>query len=106
MASATPRSPSDVAVDAAQHLVERRLAGCNLEQSAVEDRSHTTGDRGLFDRVVVGARKDQTIDIAARRQQLTDRQPAAIAGTAAFRAADRAIGNHRAISRRQYRREP
>src|SRR5579883_2323696 len=91
----TPAGASRLASDAAHDLLDRRVALKHRHQAAVEDRPHAAGDRGLFDRRVVGALEQQAVDRPARHQQLGDRPPAAITGAAAARAADRLIERDR-----------
>src|SRR5712691_8133394 len=99
-------APSGVAVDAAQHFVERRLALDDLEQAAVEDRPHAAVDRGALDLGMVGARENQPVDRRVRHQELADRQAAAKSGAATLRATARTIERYRRSLRQLRPLEP
>src|SRR6266851_7866142 len=99
-------SPSGVAVDAAQNLLERRLAFDDREQPAVEDRPHAVFDRCTLDRRMIGAPENQLVDRRARHQQFTDCQAAAKAGATAFWAPNRTMEDNRSPLRQPLQPTP
>ena len=84
-----PPPPCQAPPYAAHHFLDRRGAGQRRLQSGLEHRYHAGGDGGALDRGMVGAGEHQPRDLIVRLEELGDRLPAAIAGAAAVRAADR-----------------
>src|SRR6266446_10595993 len=77
--------PSNFAAYRPDDLLDRGIAIDHREQTRVENRLHAGGCCCPLDRRMVGSLENQPVELAARKEKLSDGAAAAVACTAALR---------------------